>query len=192
MPSPPSARSATRSSSRFSAPWFWAWFERRGTPVTNSPRPIERSVDKFYTTSLMHEAGLPTPETAVCETMEDALAAVRSFGDAIIKPLFGSMVLGMVRAARDARHELAPPHRTQRRQVLHDLTDARSRPADARDGRLRNDGGCPRRRPLVRRRDHQAAFRLHGSGHGSSGAGRPSRTRPAPSNAASTSSTRPH
>jgi RimK family alpha-L-glutamate ligase len=75
------------------------WLERRGMPVMNSPRAIERSVDKFYTTSLLHEAGLPTPETAVCEKMEDALAAVRAFGDAIIKPLFGSMGLGMVRVS---------------------------------------------------------------------------------------------
>ena len=33
----------------------------------NSPRAIERSVDKFYTTALLQEAGLPTPETVVCE-----------------------------------------------------------------------------------------------------------------------------
>ena len=37
-------------------------------PVMNSPRAIERSVDKFYTTALLQEAGLPTPETVVCES----------------------------------------------------------------------------------------------------------------------------
>jgi RimK family alpha-L-glutamate ligase len=75
------------------------WIERRGVPVMNSARAIERSVDKFYTTALLQEAGLPTPETIVCERAADAMAAVAAMGDVIIKPLFGSMGHGMVRVA---------------------------------------------------------------------------------------------
>jgi RimK family alpha-L-glutamate ligase len=75
------------------------WIEERGVPVMNSPRAIERSVDKFYTTALLQEAGLPTPETVVCEGMGDAMAAVRAMGDVIVKPLFGSMGHGMVRVS---------------------------------------------------------------------------------------------
>jgi RimK family alpha-L-glutamate ligase len=75
------------------------WIETRGVPVMNSPRAIERSVDKFYTTALLQEAGLPTPETVVCENTSDAVAAVRAMGDAIIKPIFGSMGHGMVRVS---------------------------------------------------------------------------------------------
>ena len=48
------------------------WIEERGVLVMNSPRAIERAVDKFYTTALLQEAGLPTPETVVCERMADA------------------------------------------------------------------------------------------------------------------------
>jgi RimK family alpha-L-glutamate ligase len=73
------------------------WIEDHGVLVVNSPRAIERSVDKFYTDALLHEAGLDTPETVVCETTADALAAVRRFGDAVIKPIFGSMGCGLVR-----------------------------------------------------------------------------------------------
>jgi RimK family alpha-L-glutamate ligase len=76
------------------------WIEERGIPVMNSARAIERSVDKFYTTALLHEAGLPVPETVVCERGSDAMLAVRgmlSRGDVIIKPVFGSMGHGMVR-----------------------------------------------------------------------------------------------
>src|SRR6185503_10788946 len=43
------------------------WIEDRGVLVMNAPRAIEGSVNKFYTTALMHDAGLPTPETIVCE-----------------------------------------------------------------------------------------------------------------------------
>ena len=73
------------------------WIEKRGVPVMNSPRAIERSVDKFYTTALLQEAGLPTPETVVCEGAADAMAAVLAMGDVVIKPIFGSMGHGIVR-----------------------------------------------------------------------------------------------
>src|SRR5213594_784569 len=75
------------------------WIEKRGVLVMNSPRAIERSVDKFYTTALLQEAGLPTPETVVCEGATDAMTAVVAMGDVIIKPLFGSMGHGCVRVS---------------------------------------------------------------------------------------------
>jgi RimK family alpha-L-glutamate ligase len=75
------------------------WLEDRGVRVMNSPRTIERCVDKFYTSALLHEAGLETPETIVCERIDDAMNAVREMGDVIVKPLFGSMGHGMVRVS---------------------------------------------------------------------------------------------
>src|SRR5437762_1885443 len=75
------------------------WLEERGVKVLNSPRAIERCVDKFYTSALLREAGLDTPETIVCEHVDDAMAAVREMGDVIVKPLFGSMGHGMVRVS---------------------------------------------------------------------------------------------
>jgi RimK family alpha-L-glutamate ligase len=75
------------------------WIENRGVRVVNSPRAIERSVDKFYTTTLLHEAGLLVPDTVVCERAEEAMAAVRQMGDVVIKPIFGSLGHGMVRVS---------------------------------------------------------------------------------------------
>ena len=71
--------------------------EERGVRVMNSARAIERTVDKFYTSAILEQAGLPTPETLVCERSEDAVEAFRRLGDVIVKPLFGSMGLGMAR-----------------------------------------------------------------------------------------------
>jgi len=71
--------------------------EDRGTRVVNSPRAIERTVDKFWTSTLLDQCGIPTPETVVCDDPEEAVAAYRTLGDVIVKPLFGSMGLGMVR-----------------------------------------------------------------------------------------------
>jgi len=85
------------------------WIEEHGVPVINSPRAIERSVDKFYTDARLREAGLPTPDTVVCERIDDAMPAVRAMlertppdgceGAVVIKPIFGSMGHGIVRVA---------------------------------------------------------------------------------------------
>jgi RimK family alpha-L-glutamate ligase len=71
----------------------------RGQVVINSPAAIERTVDKFWTSALLEQAGLPVPTTVVCEQPDEALAAFRALGDVIVKPLFGSMGLGMVRVS---------------------------------------------------------------------------------------------
>jgi RimK family alpha-L-glutamate ligase len=71
----------------------------RGVRVVNTARAIERTVDKFWTSALLEQCGLPTPETIVCESPDEAMAAFRALRDVIVKPLFGSMGLGMVRVA---------------------------------------------------------------------------------------------
>jgi len=71
----------------------------RGVRVVNPARAIERTVDKFWTSALLEQCGLPTPETVVCESAEQAMAAFRALGDVIVKPLFGSMGLGMLRVS---------------------------------------------------------------------------------------------
>jgi RimK family alpha-L-glutamate ligase len=75
--------------------------EDRGTRVVNSPRAIERTVDKFWTSALLEQCGIPTPETVVCDDAEEAIGAYRTLGDVIVKPLFGSMGLGMVRVSNE-------------------------------------------------------------------------------------------
>lgn len=73
--------------------------EDRGVLVMNSPRAIERTVDKFWTSALLEQCGIPTPETVICDNPEEAAAAFRALGDVIVKPLFGSMGLGMIRVS---------------------------------------------------------------------------------------------
>lgn len=71
--------------------------ERLGVRVVNPARVIERTVDKFYTSALLEEAGIITPRTVVTERMDDAMDAFRAMGDVIVKPLFGSNGRGIVR-----------------------------------------------------------------------------------------------
>jgi RimK family alpha-L-glutamate ligase len=70
----------------------------RGVRAVNSAAAIERTVDKFLASALLAAAGIPTPRTIACERAADALAAFEELGgDVIVKPLFGSMGLGMAR-----------------------------------------------------------------------------------------------
>jgi RimK family alpha-L-glutamate ligase len=72
--------------------------EERGVRVLNKAKAIERTVDKYYTSGLLAQAGLLTPRTIVCERSDDALKAFVILGrDVVVKPLFGSMGLGLVR-----------------------------------------------------------------------------------------------
>lgn len=73
---------------------------RLGLYILNPPHAIERSVDKYYTLSLLEEAGLPVPKTTVTESARDALKAFNELGgDVVIKPIFGSRGIGSVRVS---------------------------------------------------------------------------------------------
>jgi tetrahydromethanopterin:alpha-L-glutamate ligase len=74
-----------------------------GIRVVNSPRAIERCVDKSMTSFLLARAGIPTPNTLVTE-MTDAAASWRAAqpADIVAKPLFGAQGRGLVRLDRDA------------------------------------------------------------------------------------------
>jgi len=72
--------------------------ERLGMLIVNPPSAIERSVDKYYTLTLLEERGLPVPRTAVTEDSDEALRAFRELGgDVVLKPLFGSRGIGSTR-----------------------------------------------------------------------------------------------
>jgi RimK family alpha-L-glutamate ligase len=73
--------------------------EKLGVRVVNPASGIERTVDKYYTSFLLADAGILTPRTLVAEDFETALAACREMGDVVIKPLFGSEGKGLVRVS---------------------------------------------------------------------------------------------
>ncbi len=74
--------------------------ENAGVRIVNSPGVIERTVDKYYTSALLEDAGLPTPRTLVTERFEEALSAFDELGgDVVVKPIFGSEGRGMVRVS---------------------------------------------------------------------------------------------
>ena len=81
--------------------------ERLGVKVVNSPSAIERTVDKYYTSFLLADAGIPTPRTVVTEDFDSAMEACLEMRDVILKPLFGSEGKGMVRVSdRDTAYRV--------------------------------------------------------------------------------------
>jgi RimK family alpha-L-glutamate ligase len=115
------------------------WLESRGVPVINSPKAIERTVDKFLTSALLSDAGIPTPETVVCEDFATAMAAVREMRDVIVKPIFGSMGHGLVRISDPdvAFRVLRPLEQTRTVYYIQRVVDH-----DRRDIRAFVVGGC--------------------------------------------------
>ena len=70
----------------------------RGVRCVNSPRAIERTVDKSWAGALLAMSGVPTPPTIVCERYDRAMQAFEQLGgDVVVKPLFGAMGAGIVR-----------------------------------------------------------------------------------------------
>jgi len=72
--------------------------EAAGVVVVNSPRSLEIAVDKYLSSVRLADAGLPTPRTIVCQTVNDAMAAFAELGgDVVLKPLFGGEGRGITR-----------------------------------------------------------------------------------------------
>jgi [lysine-biosynthesis-protein LysW]--L-2-aminoadipate ligase len=67
------------------------WLESLGIPAVSSHRVVANCGDKMLTSSLLEEAGLPTPRTVVAFSPETALEAIEEMGyPVVLKPLFGS------------------------------------------------------------------------------------------------------
>jgi RimK family alpha-L-glutamate ligase len=79
-----------------------------GVRCVNSPRAIERTVDKSWAGALLALSGVPTPPTIVCERYDGAMGAFEQLGgDVVVKPLFGAMGNGIVRVEdRDVAHRV--------------------------------------------------------------------------------------
>jgi RimK family alpha-L-glutamate ligase len=71
--------------------------ENMGRLVINSTSSISLAESKSQTTSYLRKAGLPVPRTVTTQNLDQARAAVRAFGSAVVKPLYGSHGIGIER-----------------------------------------------------------------------------------------------
>jgi tetrahydromethanopterin:alpha-L-glutamate ligase len=75
--------------------------EGTGALVVNRLEPLLAAQDKFRTSWLLRLAGVPTPRAAVAQSAEDAERALVALGDAVAKPLAGSLGDGVERVRSD-------------------------------------------------------------------------------------------
>lgn len=72
--------------------------ETNGIKLINSRESLEIASDKFLCSVYFDKHGIPTPKTIICEDPNDALKSFEDLGsDVILKPLFGSKGIGIVR-----------------------------------------------------------------------------------------------
>ena len=95
--------------------------ERAGLPIINSPKAIEKTVDKYYTTALLEEGGLSVPPTICVQgDTESAVEAFYELGeDVIYKPLFGSCGSGLRRFKTEREVREAAPALLNEGRVLY-------------------------------------------------------------------------
>lgn len=83
---------------------------KQGIPVFNSPRAIERTVDKAMTSFLLKQAGIPTPDTWICESLLQAQKVyqqqTKDGQQLVLKPLFGSQGIGVQKLANIPESDL--------------------------------------------------------------------------------------
>jgi tetrahydromethanopterin:alpha-L-glutamate ligase len=74
-----------------------------GALLVNDVVALTTAIDKFKSSWLFARAGLPTPPVVLVQRLDEALLALEELGDAVVKPVFGSLGIGVerVRAEKD-------------------------------------------------------------------------------------------
>jgi ribosomal protein S6--L-glutamate ligase len=69
--------------------------EHAGVRVFTSPEKIIRMIDRLACTMTLSNGAIPMPATNVTENVDEAIAAVKNFGEAVFKPLYSTKARGM-------------------------------------------------------------------------------------------------
>lgn len=75
--------------------------EENGALVVNRLDALLAAQDKFRTSRLLARAGVPTPPVAVAQSVEVAARMLKELGEAVVKPLAGSLGDGVERIRAD-------------------------------------------------------------------------------------------
>jgi RimK family alpha-L-glutamate ligase len=69
--------------------------ERDNKVVVNTISAVLRAIDKFETSCLLQQAGVPTPQVVVVQDPAMGRKVLKEWGRLVAKPLFGSLGLGV-------------------------------------------------------------------------------------------------
>jgi tetrahydromethanopterin:alpha-L-glutamate ligase len=76
---------------------------RAGAQLINDVDALLVAIDKFRTSWELARAGLATPDARVVQTPEQARAALEALGNVVVKPVYGSLGLGVERVGGPAQ-----------------------------------------------------------------------------------------
>lgn len=71
------------------------YVSERGVRVFSPPESMARLIDRLSCTVTLRGAGIPMPPTVITEDIDRAIATVREFGIAVLKPLYSTKARGM-------------------------------------------------------------------------------------------------
>lgn len=71
------------------------FLHRLGMPVFSNPDSMFSLIDRLSCTTRLRLGNMPMPPTIITEDVEEAVAAVDTFGKAVFKPLYSSKAKGM-------------------------------------------------------------------------------------------------
>jgi RimK family alpha-L-glutamate ligase len=81
----------------FRLDWMWI-LENSGVRLVNSRKCLEIATNKMLTSQVLNHHGIPTPQTILCESFQDAINAYDLLdGDVVVKPLYGARGQGITR-----------------------------------------------------------------------------------------------
>ncbi|HVZ35941.1 MAG TPA: hypothetical protein VG963_26120, partial [Polyangiaceae bacterium] len=82
-----------------------------GVSVFSDPLSILRLMDRMSCTVTLAQAGIPIPATTITENLEQAVATIERYGQAVLKPLYSTKAKGMqlidAKSEPDLRSRLA-------------------------------------------------------------------------------------
>ncbi|WP_417790528.1 GAK system ATP-grasp enzyme [Terasakiella pusilla] len=69
--------------------------EKKGVRVFSKAETIIRMIDRLSCTVTLRNGDIPMPKTQVCESVDIAMEIVKTYGEAVFKPLFSTKARGM-------------------------------------------------------------------------------------------------
>lgn len=69
--------------------------EEIGVPIINPPESIASAANKYQSSYMFRRNDIPTPETVVTNSVDEAAVALSMYGKAVLKPVFGYKGIGI-------------------------------------------------------------------------------------------------
>lgn len=72
------------------------YLESYGVKIFSPPKSIDELINRLSGTLALRKNDIPMPKTKITESIEEAIKAVRDFGEVVLKPLYSTKARGMI------------------------------------------------------------------------------------------------